>query len=71
VLEELTRGCHRFEPGEKADAYRQARDAASLAIVELLLCENAEADQLVIQLEQELMAALAGLLRRLDQRRRR
>ncbi len=71
VLGALTRGCHRFDYGEKAEAYRLARDAASEAIVELVLCGRAEADALVCTLEQEVMAALAGLLRRLDQRRRR
>ena len=71
VLEELTRGCHRFDYADKAEAYRQARDAASTAIVELLLCRGTEADELATQLEQELMAALAGLLRRVDNKRRR
>ena len=70
VLEELARGCHRFEHAEKADAYRQARDAASGAVVELLLCTRPETDALAVQIEQELMAALAGLLRRVDHRRR-
>lgn len=70
VLGELARGCHRFEHGEKAEAYRQARDAASVAVVELLLCTRPETDAVAVQIEQDLMAALAGLLRRLDHRRR-
>ncbi|KFB70854.1 MAG: DNA binding domain, excisionase family [Candidatus Accumulibacter phosphatis] len=70
VLEELARGCHRFEHAEKAEAYRQARDAASAAVVELLLCTRPETDAVAVQIEQDLMAALAGLLRRLDHRRR-
>ena len=69
VLGELTRGCHRFDRSEKAAAYRQARDAASLAVCELVLAGGAEADHLVQAIEQELMAAFAGLLRRLERRR--
>ncbi len=71
VLELLTRGCHRFEHSAKADAYQEARDAASQAVCELLLAGSREADELVTAIEQELMAALAGLLRRVDRRRRR
>ena len=70
VLEELARDCRRFDHAEKADAYRQARDAASAAVVELLLCTRPETDAVAVQIEQDLMAALAGLLRRLDHRRR-
>ena len=71
VLECLARGCHRFEHGAKAEAYRQARDAASLAVCELVMCGSPESNELVVSIEQELMAALAGLLRRLDARSRR
>lgn len=69
ALECLTRGCHRFEHSDKAEAYRQARDAASQAVCELVLSENADADALVTHIEQDLMAALAGLLRRVDRRK--
>lgn len=68
VLENLARGCHRFERADKAIAYRDARDAASLAVCELILLEKHEADGLVTGIEQELMSALAGLLRRTDRR---
>ncbi len=70
VLEHLTYGCHRFERSDKADAYRTARDQASLAVCELVLTESAAADQLIHDIEQDLMAAMAGLLRRVDRRRR-
>ena len=70
VLEQLTRGCHRYERSDKAEAYRAARDQASLAVCELVLTESAAADQLIHALEQDLMAALAGLMRRVDRRRR-
>jgi excisionase family DNA binding protein len=69
VLEHLARGCHRFDRADKATAYREARDAASLAVCELVLQGRAETDELVATIEQELMSALAGLLRRIDSRR--
>ncbi len=68
VLEQLALGCHRFEYRDKAEAYRQARDAASLAVCELVLCASQEADELLTGIEQELMAALAGLLRRVERK---
>lgn len=70
VLEQLTRGCHRFERSDKAEAYRAARDQASLAVCELVLAQSEVADQLIHALEQDLMAALAGLMRRVDTRKR-
>ena len=70
VLEHLSCGCHRFERSEKADAYRAARDQASLAVCKLALDETEVAEQLLQALEQDLMAALAGLLRRLDKSKR-
>lgn len=65
ALEHLARGCHRYDKDEKIAAYRTARDEASLAVCELLIAGDA-ASSLVMPIEQELMAALAGLLRRLD-----
>jgi hypothetical protein len=70
VLEQLTRGCHRFDRSDKSEAYRAARDQASLAVCELVLAGSEVADQLIHALEQDLMAALAGLMRRVDRRRR-
>jgi hypothetical protein len=70
VLEQLTQGCHRFDRSDNAAAYRTARDAASLAVCELVLTESASADPLVNAIEQDLMAALAGLIRRVDKRKR-
>jgi hypothetical protein len=69
VLEQLTQGCHRFERSDKAEAYRAARDQASLAVCELVLSKSAPADQLIHTLEQDLMASLAGLLRRVDRQK--
>ncbi len=71
VLVLLSRGCHRYDRADKAEAYRQARDAASLAVCELLLAEASVGAALVQQIEQELMAAFAGLLRRCEAKRSR
>jgi hypothetical protein len=70
MLEQLARGCHRFERSEKAQSYGQARDEASLAVCELLLAGSAVGDRLLEQVEQELMPAFAGLMRRNERRRR-
>lgn len=70
VLEELTRGCHRFDYEDKAVAYRAARDHASAAVCELILGGRPETEELITAIEQDLMAALGGLLRRLSRKRR-
>jgi excisionase family DNA binding protein len=64
-------GCHRFDHADKATAYRAGRDAASLAVCELVLTGRDEAEPLIKAIEQDLMAAFSGLLRRLDRRTRR
>ena len=65
-LEFLSQGCHRFEHQAKAEAYRLARDQASLAVCELVIDHSTDASALIDQLEQNLMPAFAGLLRRFD-----
>ena len=67
----LAQGCHRFGYGDKAESYRAARDAASLAVCELILAGQDETVPLVRAVEQDLMAAFSGLLRRLERRARR
>jgi len=67
----LTQGCHRFEHDDKASAYRAGRDAVSLALCELVLADREEAEPLIRAIEQDLMAAFSGLLRRLERRTRR
>ena len=59
-----------FEEQYKASAYREARDQAALAVCELLLQGGEPARQLADDLEQELMSAFSGLLRRLGRRQR-
>lgn len=71
VLVTLAQGCHRFDRDDKAGAYRAARDAASLAVCELILSGQEPAEPLVHEIEQNLMAALSGLLRRMERRDKR
>lgn len=70
VLEQLTQGCHRYDRSDKAEAYRAARDEASLAVCELVLTDSEHADPIIQAIEQDLMAAMAGLMRRVDRRKR-
>jgi len=63
-LDQLAVGCHRYDRREKTVAYRAARDAASLAAMELWLRAANGDEPLLDAIEQNLMAALAGLLRR-------
>ena len=67
---DLPRSAVRFDRQEKAETYRAARDQASLAVCELVLTDSEAATQLQRSIEQDLMAALAGLLRRMDSQRR-
>ena len=68
-LENLALGCYRYDRQEKTLAYRAARDAASLAAMDLLLRDNTP-EALLDTIEQELMPAFAGLLRRSERRAR-
>jgi excisionase family DNA binding protein len=68
---ELSRGCHRYDRAGKAESYRAARDAASRAAGELAVCDHERARTHLERIEQDLMAALAGLLQYLDRRARR
>lgn len=72
VLLHLSRGCHRFARDEKAVAYREARDAASHALCALVLTDatSPPVDVLADTIEQDLMPAFAGLLRRVERKLR-
>ena len=63
-LDHLAVGCHRYDRREKTMAYRAARDAASLAAMALWLATTDGAEPLLDAIEQELLAAIAGILRR-------
>lgn len=70
LLEDLARGCHRFAHAEKVEAYRAARDETSRCACALLVDASPRAHALLAQLEQELLPAIAGLLRRYERRPR-
>lgn len=65
-LDKIAVGCHRFERRSKAEAYGQARDHASLAACALLVEETPGGEALIERIEQALIPAIAGLLRRTD-----
>jgi excisionase family DNA binding protein len=66
VLDSLAVGCHRYERHSKAQAYGEARDRASLAACALLLEAPPAAEAVVERIEQGLIPAIAGLMRRAD-----
>jgi len=68
ALDQMALGYHRFGWSEKRDAYGKARDAAARAAMALMLEDSEEAGRLQDQIEQELMPALAGVLRRTERR---
>lgn len=69
VLEQLALGCHRYDRRDKAAAYSQARDAASLAACALLVDGPEDMQSLVEGIENGLIPAIAGLMRRADRGR--
>lgn len=69
ALQHLARGCHRFNRADKVGAYAAARDEASLAVCALLVSGDPALDPLATALEQDLLPAVGGLLRRMEPRR--
>jgi hypothetical protein len=63
MLVQLAQGCHRFHPAEKLVSYRSARDLASTAVCLLLIEEQSD---LANTIEQQVIPAITGLIRRLD-----
>jgi len=66
ALDEVAVGCHRFERRGKAEAYGRARDCASRAACALLVDTLPDGEALIERIEQALIPAIAGLLRRAD-----
>jgi excisionase family DNA binding protein len=69
ALKQLARGCHRYRREDKVAAYRAARDEASNSACELVIDGGAAALEFVDHIEQELMPAIAGLVRRCERQR--
>lgn len=70
-LVRVSQGCHRFHEGEKLEAYSNAREAAARAVALLLLSEHSDAVAISDRVEQDVLPALAGLIRRYERRARR
>ncbi len=68
---ELGRGCHRYRNEEKSSAYGTARDHASESVCHLLFHEHEQCPTQAQRIEQDLMPAIAGLMRRVDRDQRR
>lgn len=71
ALVRLGQGCHRFHESDKRDAYADAREHAAEAAVLALLSGVEGVDTLVDTLEQDVLASLAGLIRRAERGARR
>ena len=69
TLELLARGCHRYRRDHKAAAYDAARDEASNAACALMVVAKPVARVLLDGIEQDLMAAIAGLMRHMERQR--
>ena len=69
ALDDLAVGCHRFERRSKAEAYGRARDNASLAVCALLVDEAPAGEALIERIEQAIIPAIAGLMRRAERTR--
>lgn len=69
-IEQLTIGCHRFSKSDKSAAYRAARDLSARAACSLILSEDSVALGISELLEQELLPAYSGLLKRSEGRLR-
>ncbi|HNC95715.1 MAG TPA: hypothetical protein PKW90_06300, partial [Myxococcota bacterium] len=63
ALDLIAVGCHRFEKASKIESYSAARDATSRSACALYLGDKVG---LAARVEQELLPAIAGLLRRAE-----
>ncbi len=68
ALEELALGCHRYHRRDKGDCYHAARDHAAVAAMELAMSDHEAAPSLLERVEQDLLQAIAGLVRRMERR---
>lgn len=68
ALVELTRGCHAYEPSEKASHFAEARRLAATVVTHLLVRGDVA---LAARLEQEFIPKLSGLVASFEKRARR
>ena len=64
------RGCHRFHAREKYQAYCESRELAATAVALLLLDDATEAHPIAKDIEQNVLPAIVGLIRRYESPRR-
>lgn len=67
----LAQGCHRFHQREKAAAFSAARERAAEAVAELHLEGGDGTLEIASAVEQQLLPAVAGLLRRQERKEQR
>jgi len=70
ALVAMGQGCHRFHESDKRDAYVASREHLARAAVLALLTGDEAVAPLVDHLENEVLASLAGLVRRAERRTR-
>ncbi len=68
ALVALGQGCHRFHDRDKREAFAAAREHAAQAAVVALLSDVEGVEGLVDSLEEEVLAANSGLVRRAERR---
>jgi excisionase family DNA binding protein len=65
-LDLLAIGAHRYTAADKRESYRAARDLVARAAMALVLTPTEGAETLLGEIEQELIPAIAGALRRTE-----
>jgi hypothetical protein len=70
-LVHVSQGCHRFHARDKLAAYVAAREQASRSAALLLLEGKDDAARISERVEQELLPAITGLIRRAERREQR
>jgi hypothetical protein len=66
----VVRGCHNYQPADKASRFLEARELAATAVAELLLHGEARHRTLAERIEQELIPKLSGLVASSERRSR-
>lgn len=66
----VVRGCHNYQPADKANRFLEARELAAAAVAELLLRGEARHRTLAERIEQELIPKISGLVASSERRSR-